>query len=393
MRKYIPIQPANQPEIPNALFLCFDFPIWNQAKMWSYVSSYLLYHEGRKFLDCELQIVSHESSEAKNDLLIKNLTNGRYFELIVVWLPHANYSEKSIRHLKNVCNRIIFLLVESLVYSKQDIAELPHLANRWAEVTSLLTPESFVICLCPLTARLLNESGFNAIHIFGFWPEHLPKNIEHKERSSSYAFAASLYNETRRSAANRVKQIETDLCLRRLEIEDDPNITSEFDLQMAALMRDDELYGGNMPLERSALCDEIAETRKVLWEEYLRLISKADFMITLPSYFKGAPGRVIEAILCKVPVIFYQSNLALADREMLIRTSGVYFSEDEDLACTVKNLYKTSAKDTDSIDLTPTEVFPTVEGILTNIRSSPLSPRRLTAFQKLKKLFLDRCTI
>ena len=381
-----------QPENAKALFLCFDFPTWNQAKMWSYVSSFLVYHEGRKFLDCELQILAHDYTEAKNDLLIRNLTYGRFFDLILVWLPHANVSSRSIRALKSVSNHLVFLLIESLVYTKQDITELPHLANRWSEITSLLTSETCVICLCPLTARLLRKRGFNAVHVFGFWPEQLPKGIEHKERTFNYAFAASLYNETRRSVASRVGQIEIDLCLHRLEIQDDPKETAKFDLLMIRLKEIDERLEGRSPFCRSALCDEIAEIRKTLWEEYLRIISKADFMITLPSYFKGTPGRVIEARMCRVPVIFYQTNLDRIDREQLNKINGLFFAREEGLAKIIVDLYKANESQTNCMDAFPLEVFPTVERILTRIRSEPIKVCQPNAFQKLKRLFLKKWT-
>lgn len=380
-----------QVENSKSLFICFDFATWNQAKMWSYVSSYLVYHDGEALGNCELQILAHEYSEAQNDLLIKNMTFGRSFDLVVVWLPHANISKKSVRLLESVSGRLVFLLIESLVYTEQDIAELPHLANRWAEITALLTPDSCVICLCPATARLLIERGFNAMHVFGFWPNRPPKAIEHQETTFTYAFAASLYNEARRDAARRIAQIESDLNLRRLEIVDNPVLTARFDSLMAQLRHDDKQSVRGQLSDRATLCAQIAQIRRALWEEYLRLIGKADFMITLPSYFKGVPGRVIEARICNVPVIFYETNLAQPYIEQLKQAAGLYFSGEEGLADVIADLYKSGHLSGSSSDasLAP-EVFPTAGNVLNQIRSQPVKKHRTAFVQRLKGLLNGR---
>lgn len=323
---------------PKALFLCFDFETWSEARSWSYVSSYLLYHESLKGFDCELQILLHRNSAAKNEQIVYRITEGRNFDFVLVWLPHAKISKKLKRRLQESSKVLSFLLVESLCYTDDEIAELPHLRHRWNEVTALLKSDANVISLCPQSYRRLLDAGYNAKFTLGFLPTELQRYHAACGEKSGYAFAASLYNKARREASKFVSDLAKTLTLEKIKISDPIELTDRFDSLVEQLRVSDI----RETLARAALCSQIANVRKDIWLAYLNTLARANFLITFPSYFKGAPGRVIEALTCNVPVIFFESNIDTEDIRKLSLLQRVHFAERDSLRFCVEGFLESS---------------------------------------------------
>jgi hypothetical protein len=80
-------------------------------------------------------------------------------------------------------------------------------------------------------------------------------------------------------------------------LEHDPALITEFENAIASFNR-----AGMEPEERAAQAERVRRVRLALWHEYLRYISQFAGVISLPAYFKGFPGRVLEGILARCAV-------------------------------------------------------------------------------------------
>ncbi len=355
----------------SGLFLCFEFDTWKDARMWSYVSGLMLFHDAQAEFDCELQLLQHKNHGSTNETLIRKSIEGRRFDFAVVWLPHADISRVAVEALEKACDFVIFFLVESLIYTAQDIAELPHLERRWREVTSLLTTTSHVICMCPVTYRELQRHGYRTTFVFGITPMRIPEWARHDGPTMEYAFAASLYNDSRLKAAAEVEDVARSLGLKKLDVKDGADLVLRFNEAMLRLRDLDQVCAGSDPGARSRIADEVATIRRELWWGYLRQLSKADFVVTLASYFKGTPGRVIEAHACGVPVVFFDTNLVAQDVDALDAVGGISFATAQNLHAVVSQFYVGSQLDIQSNATRRVVSFPTVIALLDEVLANP----------------------
>jgi hypothetical protein len=311
------------------LLICFDFGDWTNARSWSYVSSYLIYHQLSTCpgWDVELQIVPYTYSERKVDELIEVIAKNRNFDLILTWLPHLNLSKRAISTLYGASKNLIFLLIESLCYTADEIAELPHLRHRWKQVTSIITKEYPVICLCPRSFRKLKSYGFRAALVYGFWPTNYNIDFPKFKTLKTFAFAASIYNNTRREASEIVTKLFSKNGYNRIEIIDSSIYVNEFNQLCKDLVIADQELQDKKTGFRGEICERIAEVRKRIWLDFMTQLANAEVLVTLPSYFKGIPGRVIESLYCGIPVIFFESNIDSEDINKVSSFDGISFEK------------------------------------------------------------------
>ena len=316
------------------LAITFDFSSWQYAKSWSYISSYLLIDELRGIdqAECDLLVMeSNWSCESNYRLLRKKLQSTQY-DMILLWLPHIRINNDTAQLLAEHC-QVIYIVTESLVYTKKECELLPHLSFRWEEAVSLNTQNAIYVCLCPITYRKLIANDYKAIFTYGFIPHQLidiPKN-----KGSFYSFSANLYNQHRIYLAGKARAILSNLQMSAIDIKDSASLTREFDVrinELTNLVKSDQYIDMD---DIMRLSNEILEIRKKIWRDYLLQISLCRIVLSLPSYFKGLPGRIIESLIINVPIGVLETNLTRKEILDLKGLNGLNFFSIHSLKKTI----------------------------------------------------------
>lgn len=301
------------------LALCFDFRIWSESKAWSYASGYLACDEltQREGWQVDFHVFPYSYCEDKIDSVLKVISSGTKYDLVLIWLPHLRIARKTIDEIRTSGARVVFVLAESLLYSRQDIKELPHLRFRWAETTSLVRKKTdLVISLCPATADKLRGCGYRVKFTWGFYSRkvfdtYLFKGLQANDFFSEdeCIFAATMYNDARRITSNEVAAVLAMQGMTVRTLSDDQELIASYNNLSQKLEAVDLAIAGDFLNKRLAVCKEILNVRRELWCRYVSQFKGAKFTISLPSYFKGAPGRVIESLIMGVPICLYKPSI------------------------------------------------------------------------------------
>ena len=290
-----------------ALFLIFDFEYWQEARSWSYASSYLLFQESKAFLKSDIQVIRHRAVKTDNAKLVASIPDGTY-DWIFVWHPHAALNETVIKTLGKKCSVLCHVLVESLLYSGAEIWEMPHLANRWPHCEALFRScaNAVVLSFCPESAQRLNEVNIPTVATFGIKPKDIAfiqqrVGVDECVVRMKYSIAGKLYNAKRRGVFDQLHQVLDSQGLKELAVQEDYSLHERFQALMVCL----ETMPVDCFRQRSVIAQDIALVRHHIWLQYLKSIMEAHWVVSLPSYFKGLPARVLEGALVGTKVAIF----------------------------------------------------------------------------------------
>ena len=310
------------------LFIIFDFNNWTEAKSWSYISSYIIFEEFlyvNKEL-AELLAIPYDYSEHKVMEILALYVESGLYDHFVIWVPHLKISKKIGEILKNNKIQITYLITESLVYTDQEINILPHLKYRMQDFLEHYILNSITYTFCKETHENLKNNGVNSKFMYGYYPKY--RIIDEKNNNKSdklISCAATLYNQERINIYKLInKSFVNQLGYKNIEIKDSSILIQNFDNKMKEIRELDYKINLNNSylVDRVKKSIEIMIIRKIIWIDYLELLKKCDFIINLPSYFKGLPGRVIESLYVAVPCISIQSNLTQS-QQLCLEDNGV----------------------------------------------------------------------
>ena len=101
--------------------------------------------------------------------------------------------------------------------------------------------------------------------------------------------------------------------------------------------------------QRSNICKRIKDIRRIIWCEFVETLSATTFTMSLPSYFKGLPGRAVEAHLAGSIIVFVNSKFSESFKNSLLRCEGLVFVDGE--------LFRSSAMPSHTIGFTTNREF------------------------------------
>ena len=246
-----------------------------------------------------------------------------------------NLNSYSLTLMNNFSSEVRFILTESLIYNESEIAILPHLKDRWMEVTTLIGRKNLVYSQCPVTHRRFLKYGYKSIFSWGLWSFDDFKLINSSLNLNSraitakhYIFSATLYNDSRKASAELVRRELDRNGFIFQKLKDDHSLTLRFENLSKKLEQMDNIFDLEIN-ERAFLSSEIAEIRREIWFFYTDGLRDVELTVSLPSYFKGLPGRVLESFYYGVPAYLPMSNLDFTDLGKLKLVDGLIFEFDE----------------------------------------------------------------
>jgi hypothetical protein len=286
------------------LVCMLEFPNWKLAKPWSYISGYALVDALRDLgHEVELSLLFNLADASDLEKTLANYAeSGRRFDFAFFCLPHLNYTAEFWRMAERIAERRIMILVESLRYSWGEIIGYPDLAghylwrarnrSRWV---GWLNHCTHVVTMDYNDYLELRDAGYSVFWTPGLFP-NVPEKVfvPWEEKSLRFLTAATVYG--RRRKINRVLS-ECGIVDANDRLQHDPALIAEFETAIAAFINTD----GDTE-EKARQAERVRVVRLALWHEYLRYISKFAGIISLPAYFKGFPGRVLEGILARCSI-------------------------------------------------------------------------------------------
>jgi hypothetical protein len=310
------------------LFIIFDFKNWKEARSWSYISSYLIFEEYNKTNQdrADLLAIPHDYSESKvMDILNKYLESDLY-DHCIIWIPHLKISKDIGEKLSIHKIKISYFITESLVYTEKEIIVLPHLKHRMQDFMRHYVQNSTVYCFCKKSHEELKKNKINSTFFYGYYPKFKKINkMDINQSNKIYSCAANLYNQERVDINNSLRKLLIDsLGYKDMEIIDSLMLTDNFNNKIEEIIEiDNNIILNKVYLtERIKKSIELSHIRSLIWIDYLNLLKKCDFVVNLPSYFKGLPGRVIESLYIDVPCISINSNL-IEDQQKELEINGI----------------------------------------------------------------------
>ena len=280
------------------LVCMLEFPTWELAKPWSYISGYAfvdaLHELGH---EVELNTLMYDFNE---QALVKSVhclaRLGRHYEQAYFWLPHLKYSRAFWDAVEPLCRTRIAVLIESLQYTSAEIRRLPHPATRRREVLENLDRCTHVLTFDYGDFRYLEDRGYKAFWTPGIAPSFPEEICVPFDQKSPLLLAAGTIYRGAREALHR-QLIRSALIDESERLRHSAELISSFEEAASALVRLSTQDAPPAEEEWNRVAERIMEVRRKIWYEYLAYLSRFAGVISLPAFFKGFPGRIFEAIL------------------------------------------------------------------------------------------------
>jgi glycosyltransferase involved in cell wall biosynthesis len=282
-----------------------EFPSWELAKPWSYISGYAVVDALRNAgHDVELVVLLHGSDDETLARVIGAFNDrGARFDCAFFWLPHLEYGERFWRVADRLAPKRVGVLIESLRYTADEVSQLKHLARRRKQVLRSLAHCTHVITLDPADFRELESEGHRAFWVAGIVPT-VPDStfVAFEEKSTRLLSAGTIYAGQRQFMHERL--VAHGVLDPTERLQHSPELIAEFETAVAEVKR--RAIGAAAAAVDTLLFERVRTARLALWHEYLRYLSRFAAVISLPAYFKGFPGRVFEGIMAGCAVFIFE---------------------------------------------------------------------------------------
>ena len=283
-----------------------EFPSWELAKPWSYISGYAFVDGLRAAgYDVELVVLLYGSDDEVLARVIDAVADrGGPFDCAFFWLPHLEYGERFWRIAETLAPKRVGVLIESLRYTAEEISQLKHLARRRKRVLRSLAHCTHAVTLDPVDFRELEREGYRVFWTAGIVPV-VPDStfVPFDQKSTRLLSAGTVYAGKRQFMHDRlVSQGVLDPGER---LQHSPELIAEFEAAIGEVKR--RATGDSAPAADAALFERVRAVRMALWCEYLQYLSRFAAVISLPAYFKGFPGRVFEGMMARCAVFIFEA--------------------------------------------------------------------------------------
>lgn len=314
------------------LVCMLEFPTWELAKPWSYISGYAFVDALRDAgHEVELRLLFNlDDASAAERVMRAYAEAGAAFDCAFFWMPHIAYSATFWRLAERVAPRRVAFLIESLRYTRAEIRGFPDLAAHYAERAKLrprwlgwLRRCTHVVTMDHHDFRELARAGYQVFWLPGIVPAVPEAVLEPFEaKSPTVLTAATIYGKRRQLHRALTERGIVDSGER---LQHSPELIAAFERAVGALRGAPDLTGPGA----AVAADEVRHIRKALWHEYLRHVSRFAAVISLPAYFKGFPGRVFEGMIAGCAVFVCEPfDLARQKKVFLPETHIHYLHAD-----------------------------------------------------------------
>lgn len=288
---------------PSVLAMVLDFDKWELARKWSYSSSYALV-DGLQAAGCDVVVLPSLRMSGSNTnpwvAARDAVLGGRTFDQVWIWVTHSYYDPDVWRWLETVAPVRVGVLMESLTYEPRDVAEIPALAGRKADVYAQLGALTHIITADDTEAAMIEtETGRPTRAYLPMLPRDLLAPVA-APRHAVAVFLGTLYGK-RLQFLN--ENVEAGSSLRVLAPpEQETDIPATFDrLTSEALAALSDRGAG--PHQAAAYAASVRQLRLDVVRRTLAVYNSCLAGVALPAMFKGVTGRVIEILAASTPAL------------------------------------------------------------------------------------------
>lgn len=291
------------------LFIQIEFPLWEQAKSWSYPDNYG-FIEGLRLNGHRVEVlpifcnIDNNVNKIWCNKIAEYISNKSY-DIAFIDLVHPIITNDLAEAIRKVTQIRVGVIVESLEYSDADLAECEKLKNRTArftwdsenlDLTHALFYDEADVKWCK------NNSNVKAAWLPPSVPEKLIKISDPPKNKEKAIFIGSLYEKRQKFMQNTELQ---NLIMRPQLREVFSDLPKQFDMIQAQFFYDFV----NRPFTEGAVSEYSIKTDNVR-EKIFRLLLE-DYRlgfanVNLPSFVKSFHGRMIEGAAAGVPSITWK---------------------------------------------------------------------------------------
>jgi hypothetical protein len=293
------------------LLVCMlEFPTWKLAKPWSYISGYAFVDAMRELgHDVELVLLFNLAEASAHESALEPYERrGERFDCGFFWMPHLDYSDYFWEMAERIARRRVGVFIESMRYTPEEIRDYPDLAQHYTERSQLrarwldwLRHCTHIVTMDYHDFHELRQSGYSVFWTPGIVPKvPVETFLDCGERSDLILTAATIYGKRRALHQYLTAHgiVDAGESLRH-----SPALIAEFESAVAELLH----RPAGAEEAASQRSERVRSVRLELWYEYLRHISTFAGIISLPAYFKGFPGRVLEGMLAGCAIFIFEA--------------------------------------------------------------------------------------
>ena len=333
------------------LVCVLEFPTWELAKPWSFISGYSFVDALRVLgHDVEVAALTYQLDPAAlTNVLRAHQRKRKTFDCIFFWFPHLEYSQEFWAVARALSRRRVAVLIESLSYTEAEIVELPHLANRRRGVISQLKHCTHALTFDYQDFRDLTRNGFASFWTPGIVPTPPTGTIiQFADKSKGLSAAGTIYGGRRTIHGELVGRGLLDPNER---LQHSPSLVNQFERLISATASTCS-DGEASPEELSSLGEQLLTVRRSLWYEYLRYLSQFIGVISLPAFFKGLPGRVFEAMLARCAVFVVESADLSRHKSVFENEQHLYYLSKDLTQADIDKIFRVASETSSRAEVT-----------------------------------------
>ena len=231
----------------------------------------------------------------------RDLLSGQKFDQIWINLVHCAYDDEFLLWLTTLAPVRIGFVMESLNYSNEECALMPHLSTRRAKVEAQMRTLTHVLVFDELDAEEINAQGLiKAL----WWPSAVPARVISKAWAKGCnlpaVFHGNPYGE--REALIRHPKLSGLLAHGRA-----PEDLTELPKRLEMLQKTTfDLLANGTDYDTQALANYVAalrQLRREIFDCWMGGLSHASAQVNLPHFLKAYSSRVVESMAAGCPVI------------------------------------------------------------------------------------------
>lgn len=280
------------------LFISHEFRNWQSARHCSY-AAHLGFEDG--FRANQLSWVSIVTPWLRR---AREICQGKSFDQVWVEVIHTQLDQSWLEWIASLAPVRVALVHESLEYTPEECTILPVLASRRHELQRVISYFTHVLAADEVDAqRIQNGRKIPAI----WWPASVPSVFvtqqEYRPAGVGAIFCGALYGDRHswlrdadlRQILSHVQSAEQ----KTLQ----PFLFDSLHLAASCYLRTQMPVGRFIyPLYLQSLC----YLRRKCFRLWLKSLQSGRVVVNLPSFYKGYPGRVVEAMAAGRPVISWE---------------------------------------------------------------------------------------
>ncbi len=288
---------------PRILACMLEFDQWSMGRTWSYAASHAVI-DGLRSQMARVVVVPSllRAGDPTSNPWIEAapaILKDERFDQVWVWITHSHYPPAFWDWIRDIAPVRVGVLMESLRYAPQEIADIPVLGERFEAVAAQLRHMTHVLSYDERDVAEINEVlGIHSRLYHQMLPEAW---VGQGEPSSGerMVFLGTGYGKRFRFLS---QENLTDL----LQLLPGPEIALGQDARF------DSLAARYLPLlaagragrtEMDAHAADLQAVRRDVLRAVMGAYRGGFAMVALPALFKSFPGRVIEAMAADVPVL------------------------------------------------------------------------------------------